>query len=217
MTKKRSTDRDTDHLLAELDKITTALGRMFPGLCEVVLHDLRDPIHTVRTIENRLSGRSPGDPATELGIARILHPDYPAILQNYANTFPDGRAAKSTSIGIKGQNGEYVAALCLNLDVSILGTVSDQLAAVCAVEPGEPEVHETLHLRGLDELREHIVTFAAGRGLTPRSLGTTARRDLIAELREHGFMEIRKAVATISETQAVSRATVYNDLRSVSA
>jgi len=219
MTKKDTMDHDTggdtDHLLAELDKITTALGRMFPGLCEVVLHDLRDPVHTVRTIENSLSGRSPGDPATELGLARIIDPEYPAVLQNYPNRFPDGRTAKSTSIGIKGRNGDYVAALCLNLDVSILSTVSDQLAAVCAVQPSEPEVHETFHSRGLDELREYIVKFAASRGLTPRSLDATARRDLLAELREQGFMEIRKAVATISETQAVSRATVYNDLRSV--
>lgn len=217
MTERANADGATDHLLAELDKITTALGRMFPGLCEVVLHDLRDPVHTIRTIENSLSGRSPGDPATELGLARITDPTYPAILQNYPNRFPDGRMAKSTSIGIKGRDGDYIAALCLNLDVSILSTVSHQLAAVCAAEPREPEFHETFHSRGLDELREYIVKFAAARGQTPRSLDTITRRDLLAELREHGYMEIRKAVATISETQAVSRATVYNDLRSVTA
>jgi predicted transcriptional regulator YheO len=101
-------------LLREAEKIATAIGRMFPGLCEVVLHDLRNPDHSVRAIENSLSGRRVGDPATELGLARIQDPDYPGVLQNYSNTFPDGRPAKSTSIGIKNGEGDYIAALCLN-------------------------------------------------------------------------------------------------------
>ncbi len=217
MTARMNTDVATDHLLAELDKVATALGRMFPGLCEVVLHDLREPVHTIRVIENSLSGRSPGDPTTEVGLARILDPSYPEIVQNYPNQFPDGRRVKSTSIGIKGQNGTYVAALCLNLDVSILTTVSQQLAAVCATELQEPQLHETFQSQGLDELREYIFQFAASRKQTPQSLSTTARRELLLELREHGFMQIRRAVATISEAQAVSRATVYNDLKRVTA
>lgn len=114
-------EHDADeHLLKEAEKIAVALGRMFPGLCEVVLHDLRDPEHAIRAIENNLSGRQIGDPATELGLARISDPDYPGVVQNYPNRFPDGRPAKSTSIGIKNAAGEYVAALCLNLDVSVL-------------------------------------------------------------------------------------------------
>jgi predicted transcriptional regulator YheO len=51
---------------------------MFPGLCEVVLHDLTRPESAVRSIENNLSGRRVGDSATELGLRRILDPDYPA-------------------------------------------------------------------------------------------------------------------------------------------
>jgi len=107
-------------LLAEAEKIAHAVGRMLPGLCEVVLHDLRDPEHAVRAIEGSLSGRSVGDPATELGLARIADPGCPDVLQNYPGHFPDGRPAKSTSIGIKNREGRYIAALCLNLDVSLL-------------------------------------------------------------------------------------------------
>lgn len=41
-----------------------------------------DPLHTVRTIENNLSGRTAGQSATELGLARIQDPGFPAVLQN---------------------------------------------------------------------------------------------------------------------------------------
>src|SRR5258705_13313762 len=91
--------RADEELFVELDKIAIAVGRMFPGLCEVVLHDLRDPEHAIRLIENNLSGRRVGDSATELGMLRIGDPEYPSVVQNYANTFADGRPAKSTSIG----------------------------------------------------------------------------------------------------------------------
>ncbi|WSD83905.1 PAS domain-containing protein [Streptomyces canus] len=33
---------------------------MVPGLCEVVLHDLGDPRHAIRVIENNLSGGQEG-------------------------------------------------------------------------------------------------------------------------------------------------------------
>ena len=65
-----------EHLVREAEKIAVALGRMFPGLCEVVLHDLRDPQHAIRVIENNLSGREVGDSATELGlVARVVPAD----------------------------------------------------------------------------------------------------------------------------------------------
>ncbi|MFG2468431.1 PAS domain-containing protein [Streptomyces canus] len=54
---------------------------MVPGLCEMVLHDLRDPRHAIRVIENNLSGRRVGDSATEPGLARIADPEYPSVLE----------------------------------------------------------------------------------------------------------------------------------------
>ncbi len=58
-----------EHLLCEAETIVTAIGRMFPGLCEVVLHDLRRPENAIRVIENNLSGRKVGDSATSWGSA----------------------------------------------------------------------------------------------------------------------------------------------------
>lgn len=200
-------------LLREAEKIATALGRMFPGVCEVVLHDLRDPRHAVRTVENPLSGRGPGAPATELGLARIEDPDYPEVIQNYPNRFPDGRPAKSTSIGIRNSSGAYVAALCLNLDVSVLDRTARTLQALTAVEdPGLP-LTETLRARTADELRAAVEEFAAARGQTPRALASADRRELVRELRERGLLEVRSAVRLVTELLGVSRATVYNYLR----
>ncbi|MGV9906102.1 helix-turn-helix transcriptional regulator [Streptomyces sp. NPDC003388] len=203
-----------EHLIREAEKIAVALGRMFPGLCEVVLHDLRDPRHAIRTIENNLSGRRTGDSATELGLARIADPDYPGVIQNYPNRFPDGRPAKSTSIGIKNSAGDYIAALCLNLDVSVLSPVTLALSRLVATdaEHREPPL-ETLRDRNARELRGAVESLAAERGGTPRSLSRDAKRELVRHLHAEGYFDSRDAAQSIADLLGVSRATVYNYTR----
>ncbi|WP_432036809.1 helix-turn-helix transcriptional regulator [Streptomyces cucumeris] len=200
-------------LLREAEKIVTAIGRMFPGLCEVVLHDLRQPDRAIRAIESNLSGREVGDPATELGLARIEDPGFPGIVQNYANSFPDGRPAKSTSIGIKNSAGTYVAAICLNLDVSLFASVARSLTNLVRTEEQEQPLTETLRARTAAELRTVVEEFAAARGQTPRSLGTPAKKELVRSLRTRGFLQMKHSVQVVTELLGVSRATVYNYLR----
>ncbi|MFE3247499.1 transcriptional regulator [Streptomyces sp. NPDC059209] len=200
-------------LLREAETIVTAVGRMFPGLCEVVLHDLRDPEHSIRAIENNESGRSVGDPATELGIARIQDPTYPDVVQNYPNTFPDGRPAKSTSIGIRNSAGEYVAAICLNLDVSLFATVARSLHELVRTEEREQSVTETLRARTSVELRSLAEEFAAERGRAPHALDSAEKRRMVRFLRDEGFLDVKNAVRTLTGILGVSRATVYNYLK----
>ncbi|MET7762169.1 PAS domain-containing protein [Streptomyces sp. NPDC005336] len=200
-------------LLREAEKIVVAIGRMFPGLCEVVLHDLRHPDQAIRTIESNLSGRAVGDPATELGLARIQDPGFPGIVQNYANSFPDGRPAKSTSIGIKNGAGTYVAAICLNLDVSLFASVARSLNNLVRTDEQEQPLTETLRARTTAELRAVVEEFAAARGHTPRSLGTPAKKELVRSLRTSGFLQVKHSVQVVTELLGVSRATVYNYLR----
>ena len=199
-------------LLREAEKIAQAVGRMFPGLCEVVLHDLRDPAHAVRAIEGGLSGRAVGDPATELGLARIADPGFPDVLQNYPNRFPDGRPAKSTSIGLRNSSGEYVAALCLNLDVSLLGSAARALTRLARADEPAP-LTESLRARTADELRALVEDYATERGHTPRSLPGAAKKDLVRTLKERGFLEVKNAVPALTDLLGISRASVYNYLR----
>ncbi|GAA3128642.1 PAS domain-containing protein [Streptomyces rameus] len=204
-------DGADEHLVREAEKIAVALGRMFPGLCEVVLHDLRNPDHAIRAIENNLSGRQVGDSATELGLARIADPEYPSVIQNYPNRFPDGRPAKSTSIGIKNAAGEYVAALCLNLDVSVLSPVTLALSNLVATDTEHRDQPlETLRDRAARELRETVETRAAQRAATPRSLSREDKRALVRQLQRDGYFDSRDAAQTIADLLGVSRATVYN-------
>ena len=199
-------------LLEQLKQIADGLGRTLAPFCEVVLHDLLDPANAVLAIHNNLSGREVGLPTTELGLARILDPEFEQVIANYPNQFPEGRQAKSTSIGIKDGDGRYVAALCLNIDLTLFQgfqSVLNQFAAVGAKAP----VNETLDPAGADAIRARIDQFAARLATTPRALKADGRRALMKELKAAGLLEVRRAMETVAAHLGVSRATVYSDAK----
>ena len=119
LTRKAERTPEQRLLLDQLKNVAEGLGQTLAPFCEVVVHDLLDPAHAIAAIHNNLSSRDIGGPATELGLARIADAAYPAIVANYANSFADGRQAKSTSIGIRDSSGQYIAALCINVDLTM--------------------------------------------------------------------------------------------------
>ncbi|MDR0225539.1 MAG: PAS domain-containing protein [Burkholderiaceae bacterium] len=196
-------------LLEQLRHIADGLGRTLAPFCEVVVHDLLDPDQAVLAIHNNLSGREAGQPATALGLARILDPGYEQVIANYPNQFADGRQAKSTSIGIKDGEGRYIAALCLNVDLTLFQGFQGMLDRFAAVS-GQTPAHESLDAGGADTIRARMDAFAARLATTPRALRPEDRRALVQELKAAGLLDLRRAMETIAAHLGVSRATVYS-------
>ena len=197
------------HLLAELKHIAEGLAKTFAPFCEVVVHDLSNPKNAILAIENNLSGRRIGQPATELGLARIHDPAYPAIVANYANQFGDGRKVKSTSIGIRNEAGDYVAALCLNVDLTLFNGFQAALAQFSAIESGA--VAETLDAAHADRIRQTIDDFAAARASSARALKPADRKQLVQDIQRAGYLDVRRGAEIAAAHMGVSRATIYND------
>ncbi|MEK9284443.1 MULTISPECIES: helix-turn-helix transcriptional regulator [unclassified Bradyrhizobium] len=208
----RSAAADRKALFEQLEQIAKGLGDTFAPFCEVVLHDLTHPKNAILAIHNNLSGRKVGQPATELGLARIADPDYAQVIANYANAFADGRQAKSTSIGIKDADGAYVAALCLNVDLTLFQGLQSAIGQFVSVG-AKNSPRESLSPVGAEAIRAHIDRFAARRATTPRALTTEDRRTLLRELRQAGCMQVRRSSDIIAAHLGVSRATVYADAR----
>jgi predicted transcriptional regulator YheO len=196
-------------LLDQLRQVAEGLAQTFAPFCEVVVHDLLDPKHAILAIHNNLSGREVGHPATELGLARILDPEYAQVIANYANKFSDGRQAKSTSIGIKDSEGRYIAALCMNVDLTLFQSVQSAMSQFVAVGASATP-KESLDPAGSDAIRARIDQFAARLATTPRSLKADERRALVKELKAAGLLEVRRAMETIAAHLGVSRASVYS-------
>lgn len=205
--------RENALLLREGRKIVEALGQTLAPLVEVVLHDLTTPEQSVVAISNNLSGRQVGDAATEMGLARLNDPGFPEVVANYPNRFPDGRPVKSTSIGLKNSAGDYVAAVCLNMDVSLLGAVTAGLGQLMQTGAAAP-LPESLAPRTGDGVRAALERYAAARNTTPIGMTLAQRRDAVRELAESGHLNLRHALAEVARTLGVARSTVYTYLPS---
>lgn len=196
-------------LLDQLEQIADGLAKTFAPFCEVVVHDLLDPSQAVLAIHNNLSGRKVGHPATELGIARIADPGFEQVIANYPNKFADGRQVKSTSIGIKDSNGSYIAALCMNIDLTVFQGFQGMLNQFTTVQPDAPAA-ESLDPASAEMIRSRIDKFAARLATTPRALKAEDRRNLVKELKLAGLLQVRRSMETIAEHLGVSRASVYS-------
>ncbi|MGI9371249.1 MAG: helix-turn-helix transcriptional regulator [Hyphomicrobiales bacterium] len=195
-------------LLREVGKIAEALAETLDPLCEVVVHDLTNPDHAIVQIENNLSNRKVGDPATELGLARIADKDYPDKLVGYANTLQDGRPVKSTSIGLRNSKGAYVAARCLNLDVSYLSAASAYLGKLAALtQPDGP--HENLAPAHQLTLEQRVQAFAQDKNKDPRALSSNEKRELLSALKTEGFLKMRGALEDAAQCLGTSRSALY--------
>jgi predicted transcriptional regulator YheO len=199
-------------LVNQMMRIAEGLGETFAPFCEVVVHDLLDPKHAVLAIHNNLSGRQVGHPATELGLARIADPDYPQVIANYSNQFADGRPVKSSSIGVKDSTGKYIAALCINVDLTLFRGLQGALSQFVSIDAAAA-MKESLDPAGADAIRSRIDQFAARLATTPRALRTADRRALLKDLKASGAMEIRRGSEIVAQYLGVSRATVYSDAK----
>lgn len=200
-------------LLREAEKIVQALGVMFAPGCEVVLHDLTQPDRAIVAIANNLSNRRIGDAATEMGLERIASPEFPDVVQNYASVFPDGRPAKSTSIGLRNSQGRFVAAICLNLDVSIFNSVTAILQQLTAVVQSAAPQAATEGARSLSDIAAVINAFAASHATQPRALSSEQRFQVVQQLKQQGYLQLRGAATMAAEALGISRVSVYNLLK----
>jgi predicted transcriptional regulator YheO len=208
---KRTNARTDDQrlILSQLKQVAEGLAATFAPFCEVVVHDLLDPKQAILAIHNNLSGREVGSPTTELGLARILDSDYPQVIANYPNRFADGRQAKSTSIGIKDSEGRYIAALCMNVDLTLFRSLQSAMSQFIAVDTTSAPP-ESLDPASADAIRERIDQFAARLATTPRALKADERRALIRELKTVGLLDVRRSMETVAAHLGISRASAYS-------
>ena len=117
--------------------IAQMLVQTFGSDCEVVLHDLDCPAHSVVYVENpSVTGRKVGDSFDQLVRQVILSDELKEdFVANYYFTAPNGKRIRSSSLLIKDAGGRLTGALCINLDTT---KVTEQIAFLQSFLPAAP-------------------------------------------------------------------------------
>lgn len=134
---------DMHPLLKRYIPLADMLAATFGEDCEVVLHDLADPEHSVVYVANgQVTGRRIGQGIEHL-VREVMQADGPE--QDYAvNDYfhKHGRLIRSSSLFIRDEEDHLIGAMCINLDTT---RITQQMAFLQSLMPKPPNL--LLHMR----------------------------------------------------------------------
>lgn len=202
-----------DHYIGVLRPVMRGIVETFGRHCEAVLHDFRDPEHSIVAVYGQVTGRHVGGSVTELGLAVIAQGDAAQDQYNYFTRTPGGRELRSTTIPLRDPAGQVFGALCINFDITDLRLLSGALGelTMSSAEPRAVSFADDIGkvIRTLIDEEEIVVG---------RSLDRMTKQDRLAIFRaldRHGVFALQRSVPQVAEYLGISRATAYSYLEEI--
>jgi len=209
-------------LLPTLEPIMKAIAAAVGPHCEVVLHDLskREVERTIVAIENgHVTGRAVGGPSTNRGLELLRREAEDHDEYGYKGRTGDGRELRSSSVYLRDADGQVIAALCINVDLTPLQAARAALDAALrpAVEQA-PARDAEVFASDISEVLDKLIDGAIEQ--TGKTVALMDREDRLAVLKfldERGAFFVKRAVDRVARRLNVSRVTAYNYLEQIRA
>lgn len=197
-----------------LRPVIDGLSRTFGADCEVVLHDFADPERSIVEIAGNVTRRKVGGSVTQIGLSLLAQGDNARDQIGYVTQTRDGKVLKSSTLLLRDEDGHVFGAICVNIDVTDLRTVSrrlEQLAGTAVATPSR--VHFTDDIT--EVLRAVIEEEEAAIGQVIDRSRKEHRLRIVAALKRRGAFRVHRAVPFVANYLDVSRATVYAYLEEI--
>lgn len=205
---------NADAIFAAIIPTIDGIAATFGQSCEVLVHDYRDPEHSVVAVAGSLTGRRVGSPMSEIGL-RVLARGQDAENEiNYLTRTPDGRVLKCSTMPLHDSDGSLIGALCINVDVTALRYAADVLADLTGASTDTTEV--TTFAADFDDIVDGLIRQEETERAKPVSALTRSERmEFLRSLQAKGLFEVRGSAPRIAKRFGISRAALYNDLRAL--
>ncbi|WP_416959251.1 helix-turn-helix transcriptional regulator [Streptomyces sp. Agncl-13] len=205
-------DAERDAIIAALVPVVDGIAATFGPVCEVVLHDYRQPEKSVVAVAGDLTGRSVGGAMSEIGLRMLARGDEAADELNYLTRTKGGQQLKSSTMVLRDSTGAVFGALCVNVDVTAVQQAQALLAAIGGGGAAEAPTTTTFG-NDIDSVVEAIVdAHQLRRGRTWVQLDRAQRLELFRGLDEHGVFAVRRAIEQVAARLGISRASAYSYL-----
>lgn len=204
-------------LLEPYKALVPFLAELCGDNCEILLHDISMPKHSVIAIANgNQTGREVGSPFTDLAIKILKEKQYKTkdYLSNY-NGRSKGKNFVLSTFFIKHE-GELIGLLCVNRNMDTMNDLENALAAVKKhynlMDVGD-EVHETMDTPLGDILPRMVSDEIRAVGVSPQRMTTKEKARVIHRLMELGVHNMKGAVVEIAKQLDISEPTVYRYIK----
>ena len=195
--------------------VAEMLAQTFGRDCEVVVHDLRDPEHSVVYVANgTVTGRRVGESFDHL-IRQVIFSSRREenFVSNYFFRTPNGKLIRSSTLLIREPDGTLSGALCVNLDTSRIALQMEFLREFLpAGEEAPPDpLGSERHVSGMIEGLIDNILASCGHG----SLSREEKLEKIRFMDEKGIFLMKGSVELVAAKLGVSGVTVYSYLNAV--
>lgn len=198
-----------------------AVASMFGRDCEIAVHDLRNPTHSLVHLANgHVTGRSLGSPIRDLILTVIPSlEEGENVLGGYETVLESGARLKSTTAIIRDDDGTPVVAFCINYDTGRIQTAVSALGEFVSVS--QPPADEAEIQVSFDDAAGVLETLVGNVieefGLSGTRLSRSERLQAVEFLEAKGAFRIKGAVALVAQRLGVSEPTVYRYIAKVQA
>lgn len=214
----RQTYESAEAVLRLYQPVMRALASAAGPSVEVVLHNLDgddvDLGHTIMAIENgHVTGRAVGGPSTSLGldVLKDRRADHDAF--GYTAHTSDGRQLRCSSVYFHNAEGDIIASLCINVDLSPIQQARNVLTALLPASertPNAPREHFGTDLVAVMDSMISDAMHEIGRPL--ENMSRDDKITVLERLDQRGATQMRKSVEAIAKRLGISRVTAYSYL-----
>ncbi len=211
-------------LFERLGLVAESVASVFGKVCEVVVHDLRNPEQSVvKIVHGHITGRAVGStvlegPKDDMGMEKIVEGGPPdSTTGAYRSTTVDGRPLKSSTAVFYDDDGKPLASFCINWDLTIFESLSDIVNVINAdlVFEGDQASAAVETTDPRKATREIIDQVIASMGKPVYLMGKSEKMEAVGTMRKHGVFLIKGGVDMAAEVLGVSRYTVYGYLSEI--
>ena len=186
-----------------------AIGKLFYPNVEVVMHDLSSK--TLVHIVNAFSKRRVGDAMlSDIKDIAALKEDW---VGPYDKINADGKRLKAVSIILRDIHNIPMGMICINYNTEAIESLFESLKGFLHVEASTPKPPILFSQSWREHTDETIEKYLSTNNISLAGLSSDDKKALVLFLNAEGIFSIRNVVAYLCTVLNVSRATIYNWLK----
>ena len=181
--------------------------------CEVVLHDLTDPQHSVVYIANgQVTGRMIGESFDVLVKEVMLSPKLKeSYVANYYFTAKNGRLIRSSTMLIRDDDGKVQGALCINCDTTRLAKEMEYLQNFLPKPGNMDNMTTNADTADIQKLVADLIENIMGER-APHTLSRDEKIEKIKFMDSRGIFMMKGSIDLVAEKMEVNKVTIYSYL-----
>ena len=207
------------HIFEHYIRVGEIIAEKFSPYLEVIIHDLKDPEHSIIAIfNNHITGRKIGDGTSDIGYKKLAN-KLPDKIVNYENTSPSGAKLKSSTLTIRNGHGKIIGSMAFNFDLAPFENVQEFFNTITKTSKSKlddfPKQEQFFVWSVRDDLEQALNKYIIANGLQGKALTRKDKLNVVVLMKKEGHIKKRGAMSILSELLAITRPTLYKYLKDI--